>query len=340
MPIANGGSSQLSVTGLTDTTASKLVADTRRKRHTGNNNNGSHKPAPSSGLVAPSTPTFINPGGLAALPSLTPYDTAQWYAQLQSTMADLQYRNAAIRAQRVGVKAALQPILADIKTEKITGLNQVREQAIGQGLYGGSAELEQEIGVRGQAASARAEAKTGVISQLQQLKLENQYNTGKMAMTLQQLQAAKLAGQETQLASALGSNTIISGAEASINASGQIQTGSALPADSPLLKNYQDAELQHPAIHSLRLATSAGIDIAAHLTSSYRTEAQQASLYASKPGLAAAPGTSLHQQGLAIDVDTGWLSAHPEARAWLLAHGWHQFDAGKEPWHFSYGVTG
>jgi len=193
----------------------KGLPNLNRKRHTGNNNNGSHKTAPSSGLVAPTTPAYTNPGGLAALPSLSPYDTAQWYAQLQSTMADLQYKNAALRAQRVGVKAALQPMLADIKTQKIQGLNQVREQAIGQGLYGGSAELEQEIGVRGQAASARAEAKTGVIGQLQQLKLENQYNTGQMAMTLGQLQAAKLAGQETQLASALANNTIISGGEVS-----------------------------------------------------------------------------------------------------------------------------
>jgi len=334
MPLAGplGGSSSLSG-GLEP----RGLPNPNRLRQTANNNQGSHKPAASSGLVAP---TYTNPGGITALPSLSPADTASYYSQLQNLQYGYAMQAAAIRAQRVGVKSALQPILADIKREKIQGLNDVRAAAIGQGLYGGSAALEKEVGIHGLAASARAEAKTGVINALQALKLQNQASGGALQIGLAGLQAQKLAMQQSQLASQLQQNTIVSGTEGSVSSSGNIQTGVPLAADSPLLRNYQGTTLQQPAIHTLRAATKAGIDIVGHLTSSYRTPEQQAALYAAKPGLAAPPGKSLHQQGLAIDVDSTWLAANPKAREWLLANGWHQFDAAKEPWHFSYGTTG
>lgn len=81
------------------------------------------------------------------------------------------------------------------------------------------------------------------------------------------------------------------------------------------------------------------------LTSSYRSIAQQAKLYADylagrHKAQVAPPGKSLHNFGLAIDVNTAWLKKNPGAVKALLAAGWRQFDPVNEPWHFSYGTTG
>lgn len=71
------------------------------------------------------------------------------------------------------------------------------------------------------------------------------------------------------------------------------------------------------------------------LTSGFRTEAQQAALYAQKPDLAAPPGHSFHEVGGAIDVhqeDIGhllnWLDKHPKFGNQI----YRPMDY--EPWHF------
>lgn len=46
------------------------------------------------------------------------------------------------------------------------------------------------------------------------------------------------------------------------------------------------------------------------------------------------PSVTLHPHGLAIDVDTGWLSRM--VRTILLNHGWNQSRPTSEPWHFSF----
>jgi hypothetical protein len=74
------------------------------------------------------------------------------------------------------------------------------------------------------------------------------------------------------------------------------------------------------------------------LTSSYRSHAEQAALYASKPGVAAPPGTSLHERGLAIDVNTANLNS--QVVECLKRAGWFQGSTFGEPWHFSYGMRG
>jgi cell wall-associated NlpC family hydrolase len=207
-----GGSSSLDLPDARVTEPRGLPSPTR-KRNTANNNGGRHKPG--AGGAPSTTPGYTNPGGLAALPLLSPSDTAGYYAQLQQLQYGYSVQAAAIRAQRVGVKAALQPTLADIKREKIQGIADVQTSMLGQGLHGGTAEAEAEIGVKGQAASARAQAKTDVITQLQQLKLQNQANAGQLQLGMEQLEASKVAAQQQAAAAQLSQNLIISGAEAS-----------------------------------------------------------------------------------------------------------------------------
>lgn len=120
-------------------------------------------------------------------------------------------------------------------------------------------------------------------------------------------------------------------------------SGSVLQPGSPLLDTRRGVTLQDAALQSLleiarRSNILPGAQELGRITDSYRSPAQQAAAYAAKPGLAAPPGTSYHQQGLAVDA--GWWSDHPLLVRLLTQAGWNRFSPSGEPWHWSYGVTG
>ena len=85
-----------------------------------------------------------------------------------------------------------------------------------------------------------------------------------------------------------------------------------------------------------------GHDLA--LTDTYRPLEDQISIASRKPGLAAAPGTSLHGWGLAIDFGGGAASASGPQYEWLVKnaakYGWENPAWAKsdvyEPWHWEY----
>jgi D-alanyl-D-alanine dipeptidase len=110
------------------------------------------------------------------------------------------------------------------------------------------------------------------------------------------------------------------------------------------LVSWKGATLNVEAMRSFQRASLA-LGAPIQVTDSYRSHAQQAAAYARKPGLAAPPGSSYHERGLAIDVDGdaygGYGSeAFRRVAETLEALGWHRFDPAREPWHFSYRVTG
>ncbi|WP_162529888.1 M15 family metallopeptidase [Nocardioides caldifontis] len=82
------------------------------------------------------------------------------------------------------------------------------------------------------------------------------------------------------------------------------------------------------------------------ITDSYRSYGAQASVYASKPGLAAAPGTSNHGWGVAMDWCGGVESYTSPQHQWLARNGarfgwvnpgWAQAGGSRpEPWHWEY----
>jgi hypothetical protein len=68
------------------------------------------------------------------------------------------------------------------------------------------------------------------------------------------------------------------------------------------------------------------------ITSGFRTRDEQAALFASRPALAAPPGHSRHELGMAADLKF----SSPAAEAWAHAHGADfgvRFPVGREPWH-------
>jgi len=122
-------------------------------------------------------------------------------------------------------------------------------------------------------------------------------------------------------------------------------TGPPLPPGmSNELARWEGVTLNVEAMRSFQRASLA-LGAPIRVTDSYRSHAQQAAAYANKPGLAAPPGSSYHERGLAIDVDGdaygGYGSeAFRRVAETLEALGWHRFDPAREPWHFSYRVTG
>jgi transglycosylase-like protein with SLT domain/D-alanyl-D-alanine carboxypeptidase-like protein/putative Flp pilus-assembly TadE/G-like protein len=75
--------------------------------------------------------------------------------------------------------------------------------------------------------------------------------------------------------------------------------------------------------------------IALSITSGYRSDAEQARLWAANPDpkWVARPGTSLHRYGTELDLGPpsayGWLAANSERFGFLRRYSW-------EPWHFGY----
>lgn len=92
--------------------------------------------------------------------------------------------------------------------------------------------------------------------------------------------------------------------------------------------------------HRLRGDAAAAIEAAVvessapRITSSFRTYAQQAALYelykSGKGNLAAPPGFSLHESGLAIDA-----RGSPEWEAAMVRQGFKR-TVKSEPWHWEY----
>ena len=96
-------------------------------------------------------------------------------------------------------------------------------------------------------------------------------------------------------------------------------------------------KLQKPAMRSYRAAeASLGREI--KLTGSWRSCSLQAQLYQSDTQRYAHPNTTLHTQGLAIDVSTAQRDLD-KIRGALKKRGWTQSRPTDEPWHYSFGWT-
>lgn len=99
--------------------------------------------------------------------------------------------------------------------------------------------------------------------------------------------------------------------------------------------------LQGPAIDSIRAVekelSRPWKAFYVRATGTIRTCEQQMALWLSDKERFAHPNSTLHTQGLAIDIHTSFLDER--LRKSMLAHGWHQSRPDDEPWHFSFRLT-
>jgi hypothetical protein len=164
------------------------------------------------------TPDYVNPGGAAALPALSPASTANYYAQLGNLYALYENQLAVSKASRVGLRADARVAKADTRSALIGGLAAEENEAIGRGVLGGSAELQSRIGLRGQAASDRASVASDLQAGLAASRLGDQAAGLQMFQGQTALAGQALAEQQAALAQELQTNAIISGAESSVDA--------------------------------------------------------------------------------------------------------------------------
>lgn len=73
------------------------------------------------------------------------------------------------------------------------------------------------------------------------------------------------------------------------------------------------------------------------INSAFRTRAEQAYLFKKFPGKAARPGTSRHESGMAVDIQTKGPTGIGNDASILSKHGFARPIPGREPWHFEYG---
>lgn len=107
----------------------------------------------------------------------------------------------------------------------------------------------------------------------------------------------------------------------------------------PKLATWKGVTLNVQALSALQAASRR---IGTAITGGgFRSHSQQIQTYQNKPGLAAPPGYSYHELGLAIDVNIGrlqQLGVWGAAQKALRAAGFKQLDG--EPWHWSFRVYG
>jgi hypothetical protein len=121
----------------------------------------------------------------------------------------------------------------------------------------------------------------------------------------------------------------------------QASMGSTMPGpDSSLnLLTRRGVTLDADALHSLQQARRAGFNAFPFIGSDYRSNAEQAQMYAnrgSNPFPVAPPGQSMHNEGLAFDA--GDLPSR--IASYLEQNGWYNGASFGDPVHYSYGSKG
>lgn len=160
---------------------------------------------------------YQNPGGAAALPALSPADTAQYYAQLSGLAAQYQQQQADLRAQRVGLRAGFRTARAGIRLEEKFGLGRAESQALERGGVGSSVDVAGRARVRAEAVGAVAGAKEQMFQSLAQNRIAEQRAGLGFFQASQQLEANRLAAQQQDLVRQLSQNLVVSGQESQMD---------------------------------------------------------------------------------------------------------------------------
>lgn len=156
---------------------------------------------------------YKNPGGMAALPALSPAQTANQYAQLAGLAAQFQNTVADLRQQRVGLKAGWGAQRAQIRAQEMSDLSGTENSNISRGVQGSSASNAALIGVQAGAAGQMQQGKAALYQGLAQNRIAGQRAYIDFFQGQTQVQAQGLAEQQTALASQLQNDLIISGQE-------------------------------------------------------------------------------------------------------------------------------
>lgn len=152
------------------------------------------------------------------LPAMSPDATANYYAQLATLGASLQTTLAASRAKRIGLKADARVARADAKGEAIDAMGATVNNAIERNSVGASYDVAARVGVRADLANAKAQIGNDTRAGLAESRLADQAAGLDYQLAGQQLEGARIADIQNQLADQLANNTLMSGLEAQTDA--------------------------------------------------------------------------------------------------------------------------
>lgn len=156
---------------------------------------------------------YQNPGGMAALPALSPAQTANQFAQLAGLAAQFENTVADLRQRRVGLKAGFRATAAGIKAQEMGSLSSTENSNISRGVQGSSGANASLIGVQADAATQTQAAKSQLYQGLAQSRIEQQRAAIDLFTGQTNVQAQGLAMQQDALANQLQNDLIISGQE-------------------------------------------------------------------------------------------------------------------------------
>lgn len=108
-------------------------------------------------------------------------------------------------------------------------------------------------------------------------------------------------------------------------------------------KNGYTVIFQYDAMIAFAKAVAyAGFWIWAGRGGTFRTYLEQVTIYNDKPEVAAKPGKSFHELGIAIDIGSATLQTNARLIVAMQTNNWRRFapEPEGEPWHWSYGITG
>jgi hypothetical protein len=192
-------------------------------------------------LLSKNKVQYQNPGGAAALPALSPAQTANYYSQLAGLAAQARLTKASLKAERVGVRADWRAQRAGIQLERKQGIADVQAQMSDRGLTGSSIHATGEVDVRAAARSALTAGKGDVMQAIGQNRIAQQQAGLDFFMGASALEAQSLATKQEALSQQLAQNLIVSGQETQMDVlrqmfqaqMGMVQPGGTASAGRP-----------------------------------------------------------------------------------------------------------
>jgi hypothetical protein len=152
------------------------------------------------------------------LPAMTPESTAAYYARLATLDAQLGTDLAALRAQRVGLKADARVARADVRAGAIEGMAGQVNSALETNTFGSSMDVAGRVGVRATAAREKAQVGADLREGLAMNRIQEQQTALGYQLAGQELEAGRAAEIQGALADQLLNNTIMSGMESQVDA--------------------------------------------------------------------------------------------------------------------------
>jgi len=145
------------------------------------------------------------------VPPLGPTDALSYNQQLQELHAQWRDLLTSVRLQAAQAKSGFRSQRGDIRRAMRTGLTEAEGAALDRGTLGSSTDLQERVGVRGQAQRAVEDARGQKQTSLAQLALAKQQGRRNLDLGIANVESMKSAAQAMQAIQQFQEGTLLSG---------------------------------------------------------------------------------------------------------------------------------